>query len=543
MAGAITMEVINATVAEISQAQIDSVVSPTISADINNYFTVFSGYLVFFMQAGFAMLCAGSVRAKNAKNIILLNILDACFGCCAWYLTGFAFAFGDPVAYEQCNGLEGAELAACEAGPAIPGLSASQAFIGNRFFVMSKLPRENFWLWFFQFTFAATGATIISGAVAERCRFEAYMLYELMIVMFVYPVVAHWMWSSCGWLSPFRTVDTSVKQSYLYFAGSGAYDFAGDAAVHMVGGIASLAGAWVLGPRIGRFDAAGNPVDMPGHNASLTLLGVFLLWFGWYGFNPGSATIFTAPGAENYSKVAIAVAINTTIGAAAGTISTLFIAMAYQYVTLGVIVWDLIIAGNGALAGLVSITGPCAFVQPWAAFIIGIIGGFVYFVASKVNLHVLKVDDPLDAIAVHAGCGIWGLLANAAFAAPSMVTDVYGFVSGTEDQQRAYGFIMGGDGSVLAANCVAIIVVSAWTMGERRACRACRCCPCCLLPSTHSLAPQLASSSQALLLSHPHRHHGALLHDSQEGGPVPCLPRGGGPGPGCQPPRRLRLPT
>lgn len=135
----------------------------------------------------------------------------------------------------------------------------------------------------------------------------------------------------------------------------------------------------------------------------------------------------------------------------------------------GVIVWDLIIAGNGALAGLVSITGPCAFVQPWAAFIIGIIGGFVYFVASKVNLHVLKVDDPLDAIAVHAGCGIWGLLANAAFAAPGMVTDVYGFVSGTEDQQRAYGFIMGGDASVLAANCVAIIVVCAWTLGEHSA--------------------------------------------------------------------------
>lgn len=113
-----------------------------------------------------------------------------------------------------------------------------------------------------------------------------------MIVMFVYPVVAHWMWSSCGWLSPFRTVDTAVKQSYLYFAGSGAYDFAGDAAVHTVGGIASLAAAWVLGPRIGRFDAAGNPVDMPGHNASLTLLGVFLLWFGWYGeCTPASAKV------------------------------------------------------------------------------------------------------------------------------------------------------------------------------------------------------------------------------------------------------------
>ncbi|KAI3435774.1 hypothetical protein D9Q98_001832 [Chlorella vulgaris] len=456
------MAAINDTITEISQGLIDAVVSPTISADINNYFTVMSGYLVFFMQAGFAMLCAGSVRSKNAKNIILLNILDACFGCCAWYLTGFAFAYGDPVPYEQCNGLEGAELDACNAGPAIlGGVSASQGFIGNRWFVMSKLPRENYWFWFFQFTFAATGATIVSGAVAERCKFEAYMLYELMIVMFVYPVVAHWMWSSSGWLSPFRTPDTKTG-SYLYFAGSGAYDFAGDGAVHMVGGVASLVAAWVLGPRIGRFDAAGNPVDMPGHNAALTLLGVFLLWFGWYGFNPGSAVYWTLPGVDHASQVAIAAAVNTTIGAASGTIATLFIAMAYQYFTLGVVVWDLIIAGNGALAGLVSITGPAGFVQPWAAFIIGGIGGFVYFVASKVNLHVLKIDDPLDAIAVHAGCGIWGLLATAAFAAPGMVSDVYG-ARADNDEQRAYGFIMGGSGAVLGANCMAIVVIFAWT--------------------------------------------------------------------------------
>lgn len=243
-------------------ALIEANVGTTLVADVNNYFTVFSGYLVFFMQAGFAMLCAGSVRSKNAKNIILLNILDACFGCCAWYLTGFAFAFGDPVPFEHCGGLEGPALLECEAGDPIPGLSASQAFIGNRFFAQSNLPRSSFWLWFFQFTFAATGATIVSGAVAERCKFEAYMLYELMIVMFVYPVVAHWMWSTCGWLSPWRSEATAAKQSYLYFAGSGVYDFAGDAAVHMVGGVASLAAAWVLGPRIGRFDAAGNPVSL-----------------------------------------------------------------------------------------------------------------------------------------------------------------------------------------------------------------------------------------------------------------------------------------
>lgn len=427
----------------------------TIIADLNVGFLLQSGYMVFFMQAGFAMLCAGSVRAKNAKNIILLNILDACFGCCAWYLTGYAFAYGDPALPAPREVVE--------------GLTASQAFIGNRNFVMSGLGRTSFAFWFFQFTFAATGATIISGAVAERCKFEAYMLYELAMVLFVYPVVAHWVWSPYGWLSAFRRVETSA-QSYVLFAGSGVYDFAGDAAVHMCGGLASLAAAWVLGPRIGRFDAAGNPVDMPGHNASLTLLGVFLLWFGWYGFNPGSAAAITF-GVGDYSKVAAAVAVNTTIGAAAGTIATLFIAMAYQYFTLGVVVWDLIIAGNGALAGLVSITGPCGFVQPWAAFIIGAIGGFVYFVASKVNLNVLKIDDPLDAIAVHAGCGIWGLLAGGAFAAPGMVSDVYGIMPGTgeaygtEDGQRAYGFIMGGNASVLAANSVCILVVAAWTLG------------------------------------------------------------------------------
>ncbi|PSC68349.1 ammonium transporter [Micractinium conductrix] len=459
----------NETVMALAQENMDASIPPTLVSDINNIFTLQSGYMVFFMQAGFAMLCAGSVRAKNAKNIILLNILDACFGCCAWYLTGWAFAYGDPVANADCDAANFTtikELSVCKYGD----FGGSQAFIGNRNFAMSNLDRGTYWLWFFQFTFAATGATIISGAVAERCKFEAYMLYELAIVLFVYPCVAHWVWSPFGWLSPWRNATTAVNQSYVLFAGSGVYDFAGDAAVHMVGGIASLGAAWVLGPRIGRFDAAGQPVDMPGHNASLTLLGVFLLWFGWYGFNPGSNLMITAPGTELVSKVVAAVAVNTTVGAASGCIATLFIAMAYQYFTLGVVVWDLIIAGNGALAGLVAITGPCAFVQTWAAFIIGAIGGFVYFVASKVNLSLLKIDDPLDAIAVHAGCGIWGLIAAGAFAAPGMVSDVYGAMPCGDlagegcDPQRPYGFIMGGNASVLAANCTCILVVGAWTL-------------------------------------------------------------------------------
>lgn len=420
------------------------------NADINTGWTLLSGYLVFFMQAGFAMLCAGSVRAKNAKNIILLNLLDACFGCISWWATGFAFAFGDP------------DPAAVAAGDV--SLSGSQAFIGNRFFFMVDFPRTSYCFWFFQFTFAATGATIVSGAVAERCKFQAYMLYEMMIVCLVYPVVAHWVWSPYGWLSATRTA-TTAQGGYLLFAGSGVYDYAGDGPVHMVGGFASLAAAKVLGPRIGRFDSSGNPVDMPGHNASLTLLGVFLLWFGWYGFNPGSTLAIM----NGTSQISAAVAINTTIAAASGTISCLFIAMLHNYLSLGVVVWDLIIAGNGALAGLVAITGNCNVVQTWAAFVIGLVGGAVYYAASKFNLHLLKVDDPLDAIAVHAAGGAWGMVAGAAFAAPNMVQAFFGDspYRGEDGlpEPRPYGFIMGGDGRLLGAHLVYIVVLMAWVLG------------------------------------------------------------------------------
>lgn len=404
--------------------------------DVNTWFLLASGYLVFFMQCGFAMLCAGSVRAKNAKNIILLNLLDACFGCIVWYILGFAFAYGDPLDGESVTG--------------------SQAFIGNRFFCLSGYPQSSFAFWFFQFTFAATAATIVSGAVAERCRFETYIAYEVMLVGFVYPVVAHWVWSPYGWLSSFRSEDTSANQSYVLLFGTGAYDFAGDGPVHMLGGFASLVAAWILGPRMGRFDANGDPVDMPGHNASLTILGVFLLWFGWYGFNPGSTLLITG----GVSSITALVAINTTLGAASGAISTLFVTLAYEHYKNGVMVYDLLLCGNGALGGLVSITGGACFVYPWAAIIIGFIGGIVYFISSKVNLHVLKVDDPLDAVAVHAGCGVWGLIAISAFAAPRLTSEYFA------SEGRAYGFIMGGGsggGKLLACQLLYIVMVALWT--------------------------------------------------------------------------------
>jgi Amt family ammonium transporter len=404
--------------------------------DSDNAWMLQSGYMVFFMQAGFAMLCAGSVRAKNAKNIILLNILDACLGSLCWYATGYAFAYGDPVMENSAG-----ETRNLTTDP----FSSTEKFIGNRYFFGTNLNETaDYAFWFFQFTFAATAATIVSGAVAERCRLWAYLSYELILVCFVYPVVAHWVWSGSGWATHFPIGD---DQKLLF--GVGVCDFAGDGPVHMVGGIASLAGAWILGPRIGRFDADGKPVDMPGHNASLTLLGVFFLWFGWYGFNPGSTL-----GIAGYSGLAARVAINTTFGAATGALTTLLIVMGLTKLQTGTPVVDLIMVGNGALAGLVSVTGPCGYIEIWAAIPIGIIGAFVYVGSSKLILNVFKVDDPLDAIAVHAGAGMWGLIATGAFATESLVGD-----------SSNYGFIMGGNGNLLGAQLVIILAILGWTLG------------------------------------------------------------------------------
>jgi Amt family ammonium transporter len=412
----------------------DSSIQPAL--DSNNAWMLQSGYMVFFMQAGFAMLCAGSVRAKNAKNIILLNILDACLGSLCWYATGYAFAYGGPTEFTAEQG----------------GFSSTAKFIGNsNFFAIGLTSEADYAFWFFQFTFAATAATIVSGAVAERCRLWAYLSYELILVCFVYPVVAHWVWSSSGWASYFQATleldDGTVIDNRLF--GVGVCDFAGDGPVHMVGGIASLAAAWVLGPRIGRFDADGKPVDMPGHNASLTLLGVFFLWFGWFGFNPGSTL-----GIAGYSGLAARVAINTTFGAATGALTTLLIVMGLTKIQTGKPVVDLIMVGNGALAGLVSVTGPCGWIEIWAAIPIGIIGAFVYVGSSKLILNVFKVDDPLDAIAVHAGAGMWGLIATGAFATESLVAT-----------GNNYGFIMGGNGNLLACQIVIILAILAWTLG------------------------------------------------------------------------------
>jgi ammonium transporter, Amt family len=276
------------------------------------------------MQLGFAMLCAGSIQAKNVRNVILWNLLDSCGGGLAYWAFGFAFAYGGDN----------------------PG---SKTFVGNtNFFLMGDV---NFTFWFFQFAFAAALSSIVAGTVAERLQMKAYLLYSVMLTGFVYPVVSHAFWSTNGFLS-----NTATDPLW----NSGAYDLAGSGPVHMSGGVAALAGVLVLGGRIGRFyDADGNVLDEPGdfppHSVALQFLGTFALWFGWYGFNPGSVLTVSS-----LSGVAALVTANTTLSACAGAVSAMFTSTFFDWWFTGIHTYDAVYTMNGCLTGLVAITGGCA---------------------------------------------------------------------------------------------------------------------------------------------------------------------------------------
>ena len=318
-----------------------------------------AAFLVFFMQAGFAMVESGFTRAKNAVNILMKNLMDFSIGSVAFWAVGFAIMFGNG------NSLLGLS------GWFVP--AESKAFASLEW---SSVPTYAAWL--FQLVFAATAATIVSGAMAERTRFKSYLIYTIFITGFIYPVVGHWIWGG-GWLS-----------------GLGMVDFAGSTVVHSTGGWLALAGAIVLGARVGKYDANGNPRPIPGHNLPLAALGVFILWLGWFGFNPGSQM-----GADAIDISLIAV--TTNIAAAGGGIA----AMVTAWLMLGKP--DAGMALNGALAGLVAITAPCAFVTPGSALIIGLIGGVVV-VFSVLLFERIKIDDPVGAISVHGTCGALGTL-------------------------------------------------------------------------------------------------------------------------------------
>mmetsp|Transcript_114570 Transcript_114570/g.323935 ORF Transcript_114570/g.323935 Transcript_114570/m.323935 type:complete len:505 (+) Transcript_114570:44-1558(+) len=390
---------VNTTAAVISlQSQVDDL--QTQVNDLNTYadeisggademWHLIAGTLVFFMQAGFAMLEAGSVRSKNAVNILFKNLIDGAISAIVFWTLGYGFAYG-----ETANGFVGTSKF---------GLASNDFDLGNG---SSKLDFHTF---FFQWTFAATAATIVSGCVAERCKLEAYFLYSFFIILWIYPVIVHWCWGD-GWLSPFA----DQTNEYLFYGKSSNsfIDFAGSGVVHTVGGVAGLIAAFVLGPRKGRF-VNGEVVPMPGHSIPIVVLGTIILWVGWYGFNAGSTLCITG----DCSKLASKVAVVTTIAAAFGALTM----VACQLLILKT--FDLPLVCNALLAGLVAVTGPCAVIEPWAAMIIGISGCLVYMGCSKLLL-LLQIDDPLEASAIHGGCGIWGVLAvgifgnddNAAFA-------------------------------------------------------------------------------------------------------------------------------
>lgn len=347
-----------------------------------------AGILVFFMQSGFAMLEAGSVGSKNTLNILFKNICDACFAAIGFWLIGYGVAYGD----------------------------ANNGFIGTTKYGLADdgFYDENsgYHSWFFQFTFAATAATIVSGSVAERCKLDAYFIYSIVLTVFIYPVVVCWCWGG-GFLSPFKE-DDSKSINYIDFAGSGV--------VHMVGGFAGLVAAIIIEPREGRF-VDGQPKKLHGHNLTLACLGILILWVGWYGFNAGSTL---CAGSTGCSQLASKIATVTTISAASSALTIVF----YQKFMKKP--HDLIEVGAGVLAGLVSITAPCAVVEVWASCLIGIIGAIVYLLSAKLLIK-LQIDDPLEASPIHGFCGIWGVLAvgifgtdsNAAFAGYDLTGDPF----------------------------------------------------------------------------------------------------------------------
>jgi len=351
----------------------------SMTTGVDTFFLLFGGALVFLMQAGFAMLCAGSVRQKNVKNIMLKNLLDACGGAIGFYTLGYGFAYGSG------NTFIGGSLFA------IKGMASGPEYIG----------------FFFQFAFAATAATIVAGTVAERCKMAAYLCYSLFLTAFVYPVVVRSIWSSDGFLTAFR--DDAFRDI-------GVIDFAGSGVVHMTGGATALVAAIILGPRRGRFyDEDGNaletPKEFPAHSVALQILGTFILWFGWFGFNPGSALAIANDGSAHTAALC---AVTTTLAAASGCVTAMAFDSFMEARVTGETTYDLTMAMNGALGGLVAITAGCSVVYPWAAVVIGIVGGLVYYGFSKFLIK-MKIDDAVDAIPVHFANGAWGVIAVGLF--------------------------------------------------------------------------------------------------------------------------------
>jgi Amt family ammonium transporter len=359
-----------------------------IEAVVDLMWIVLCGVLVFFMQAGFTLVEVGFTRAKNSGNIIMKNLMDLAVGSLGFWIIGYSIMYGDTIG----------------------------SFIGTPSFFYDV--REDMHNLFFQTVFCATAATIISGAIAERTKFSAYLILSVLITTVIYPISGHWVWQGDGWLTNL-----------------GFIDFAGSTVVHSVGGWAALVAAVLVGPRIGKYTADGKSNAIPGHNMLYGALGVFILWMGWFGFNAGSELAISGDSAFNVAGIII----TTNLAAAAGAVASL----ALTWIRFGKA--DLSMTLNGALAGLVGITAGCAAVSPMGAFIIGIISGLVVVFSIEFIDKVLKVDDPVGAISVHGVSGAIGTLLVGVFATDG-------------------GLLYGGGFHQLGVQAIGVVAIGAWAI-------------------------------------------------------------------------------
>ena len=354
--------------------------------------------LVFWMQAGFAMVEAGFTRAKNAGNIIMKNIVDFMFGSIIYWFIGYGLMYGE--------------------GNGFIGIPFGDMFMNG----MAGAENMDYTALFFQTVFCATSATIVSGAMAERTNFKAYCIYSAAISLFIYPIAGRWVLGG-GWLSEL-----------------GFHDFAGSAIVHMLGGTLSFVGAAILGPRIGKYTKDGKVNVIPGHNILIGALGVLILWVGWFGFNPASTGGLSDGGVQ----VAAKVFITTNLAACAAAITTMF----FTWIRYGKP--DVSMTLNGVLGGLVAITAPCDLVTPFASIIIGVVGAILMCLAIPFIDTKLKVDDPVGAISVHGICGLWGTIAVGLFA------------SDTSAGAELLGLFYGGGLKALGVQALGAVSLIAW---------------------------------------------------------------------------------
>ena len=382
-----------------------------LTAALDTAWLLLAGILVLFMQAGFGLVESGFIRSKNVTNILMKNALDLSFGAIAYWAVGFGLAYGTTEFIDI------------------------RFFGGGSFFFGGE--DADYATFFFQFAFAATAATIVSGAVAERTKFAAYLIYTVVITAVIYPVVTHWVWGD-GFLSAYA--------SEIQFGDNGMIDFAGSTVVHSVGGWAALVGAIMVGARRGKFGPGGIVNALPGHSMPLGFLGVMILWIGWYGFNAGS-TLGLSGG---FADLAARVAVTTTLAAGAGAATAMVISRLRTGHS------DLSLTLNGVLGGLVGITAGCATVEPWGAVVIGIVAGAI-IVAGVELLYKFQIDDPVGAVPVHLFNGIWGTLAVGLFSTQANLAPNYA-------ESANYGLLVGGGIELFLYQVIGVVSVGVWTV-------------------------------------------------------------------------------